>query len=406
MTGGDDPDRHDADGSDGTGIGDEGPGSGDGDLPTGAYLLALASLPGMTPTRLLVAVATGRPASTWVDLVGGRQSRVAVLAAALGRDGHEVVAGWRRAASATDPATLWQRHVDAGVDVLVPGSPSWPAEDLAGLRAPPLVLCARGGLAALAHPRVAIVGTRSCTRYGLAVARGLGEDLAAAGVTVVSGLALGIDGAAHVGALAAAGAPPMAVVAGGLDRVYPPRHRQLWAQVAATGLVVSECPLGVEPTPWRFPARNRLIAALADVTVVVESHERGGSLVTAEAAEALQRHVLAVPGPVHSPASAGTNGLLADRAGMCRDADDVLVVLGMTPGARRVGTAAETDAGVPDGAAAQVLAALDHEAATIDQLALRTGLALDDLVVELARLGLDGRVVERAGWYERTTRGR
>src|SRR5205085_5885336 len=127
------------------------------------------------------------------------------------------------------------------------------------------VLFHRGDPGVVEGRRVGIVGTRRCTRYGRELAYELGRDLAASGVRIVSGLAAGVDGAAHNGALAAGGAPPIAVVGSGVDVVYPKRHSQLWADVAAAGLLVSEAPLGAAPEPWRFPVRNRVIAALSEV---------------------------------------------------------------------------------------------------------------------------------------------
>src|SRR5258705_11936294 len=158
----------------------------------------------------------------------------------------------------------------------------------------------------------------------------LGHDLAAAGVRVVWGLALGIDGAAHAGALAApGGAPPVAVVGSGPDVVYPRRHADLWRRVVDAGVLFSESPMGAAPEGWRFPLRNRIIAALADVLVVVESRHQGGSRHTVDAAADRDRTILAVPGPVRSPLSADPNELLHQGAGPARDVVDVLVALGL-----------------------------------------------------------------------------
>src|SRR5262249_15322114 len=156
----------------------------------------------------------------------------------------------------------------------------------------------RGSLAALDRPRVGLVGTRRCTPTGKSVARQLGRELAACGVAVVSGLAIGIDGCAHQGALAARAAPPVGVVGSRLDVVYPKSHRRLWDDVAAAGVLLSEAPLGAPPEPWRFPARNRILAALSDVVVVVESHAAGGSMHTVRAAVDRGIPVMAVPGSV------------------------------------------------------------------------------------------------------------
>ena len=204
-----------------------------------------------------------------------------------------------------------------------------------------------------------------------------------------------IDG---LGRAADTAAGPVAVVGSGLDVVYPSRHRELWAAVRDHGLLLSEAPLGCRPAPWRFPARNRLIAALADVVVVVESHITGGSLLTVGEAERRGVPVLAVPGSVRSPAAAGTNHLLADGCHPVRDVTDVLVALGLTPAARR--RVAEHRP-TPDPAGAAVLEAFDWEPATLEHLAVRTQLPLGDLVLAVERLVADGWVRVDGGWYER-----
>lgn len=195
------------------------------------------------------------------------------------------------------------------VRVLVAGDRLWP---FALDPDPPAVLFCRGDAELLAGgPRVALVGTRRCTSVGRQVAHRFGSELAGAGIPVVSGLATGIDGAAHGGALAANGVA-IGVVATGLDVVYPRANHKLWDQVIEMGLLVGEAPPGTRPDRWRFPARNRLIAALSEVTVVVESHARGGALLTASEAADRGRAVLAVPGAVTNPAAVGSNALLAD----------------------------------------------------------------------------------------------
>jgi DNA processing protein len=229
------------------------------------------------------------------------------------------------------------------------------------------------------------------------VAFELGRDLAAAGVRVVSGLALGIDGAAHRGALAAGGAPPVAVVGSGLDVVYPPSHSTLWQQVAGAGLLLSEAPLGARPEPWRFPFRNRIIAALAEVVVVVESAEKGGSRHTVEAAMARDRPIMAVPGSVRSPVSSYTNGLLADGCAPVRDAVDVLVALGLSSAPKP-----RAESRPPPGPdEAPVLDALGFEPATFDDLCARTTRTPGQVSVALARLQAGGWVAEQAGWWDR-----
>jgi DNA processing protein len=203
-------------------------------------------------------------------------------------------------------------------------------ERLRELPDPPAVLHVAGSPAALAAPEAAaIVGARRATAYGLEVARSLGRGLTAAGVPVVSGMALGVDSAAHAGALEASTsrAPPVAVLAGSAEVAYPARMRRLHAQLTEAGCVVSEMPPGFTAFRWCFPARNRIIAALAAATVVVEAAPRSGSLITADLAGDLGRTVGAVPGPVGSRASTGTNALLHAGAAVVRDAHDVLELL-------------------------------------------------------------------------------
>ena len=198
-------------------------------------------------------------------------------------------------------------------------------ERLRELADPPAVLHIAGHPGALdAAESVAIVGARRGTAYGLEVSRSLGRGISAAGVPVVSGMALGVDSAAHIGALENRGAAPVAVLAGGADVPYPSSRRRLHAQLVEHGCVVSELPPGFTAFRWCFVARNRLIAGLAALTVVVEATERSGSLTTADFAGQLGRPVAAVPGPVTSRFSAGTNSLLAAGAGVVRDTRDVL----------------------------------------------------------------------------------
>jgi DNA processing protein len=359
-------------------------------LPPEAFAVALAGLPAMGPSRLLDLLRRYTPSLAWERALAGDATADGALAAA-----------WRRAASRLDPGQEWDRCRMAGVGVSLLGSASYPAV-LASDPVPPAVVFIRGDPAAIDGPRVAVVGTRRCTRYGRDVASRLGADLASAGIRVVSGLALGIDGAAHAGAVAARGAPPVGVVGSGLDVVYPRRHARLWDDVAGAGVLLSEAPLGARPEPWRFPARNRLLAALADVVVVVESHAAGGSMLTVNEAVARDRPVMAVPGPVGSPASAGTNDLLASGAHVARDADDVLVLLGLEAGGRRRSTEARPPPSPPDAA---VLDALGWQAATTDEVAAAAGVDLGAAAVALERLASAGWVAAVGGWWERVASG-
>ena len=195
---------------------------------------------------------------------------------------------------------------------------------------PPRALFLRGSADAeiLGRPAVAIVGARACSPYGSQVARMLGRGLAAAGLVVVSGLARGIDGEAHRGALEAGGLT-VAVLGCGIDRDYPAAHAELARRICERGLVVSEYEPGVEPAPWRFPARNRIIAGLAAATVIVEARERSGALITADFALEDGREVFAVPGEITGTLATGTNRLLRQGATPLTSADDVLDVFGL-----------------------------------------------------------------------------
>jgi len=365
-------------------------------LPAAAWLAALSGLPALGPARLAALLARWSPEEAWEEVVAGRahlDPGVGVRA----RIPELVASRWRTAALQADVAAAWEAHRVAGVTVRAPGDAGFPVV-LAADPEPPAVLFCRGDVTALDRPRVAVVGTRRCTWAGRSLAAELGAGLAAAGVCVVSGLALGIDAAAHRGALAAQAAPPVAVVGTGLDVVYPRRNGELWAAVAAAGAVLSEYPLGTRPEPWRFPARNRIVAALADIVVVVESHARGGSLHTVTAALERDVMVMAVPGPVRGAASAGTNALLVAGAAPVRDAGDVLVALGLDSAAagRRP---AEPDPGL-DADEAEVHGALQQAPATVAQLAERLDRAVGPLAVVLAHLEAKGLVASSDGWWE------
>ncbi len=244
---------------------------------------------------------------------------------------------------------------------------------------------------------VTIVGSRRPSSYGLEVAGELGHELAAAGLVVVSGMALGIDSAAHRGALAANGST-VAVLGGGPDVVYPRSERRLYERIVATGAVVAEAAPGTAPGPGCFPKRNRIMAALAALTVVVEAAEPSGTLITARWAQKVGRDVGAVPGRVTSRVARGTNALLKDGAAVVRDAQDVLdLVLGVgRTSARRSGPPLEPGL-------ARVAHVVGSGAATPDAVSLAAGVEPGDAAVALARLELMGYLrVDGAGRYERT----
>ncbi|WP_019179134.1 DNA-processing protein DprA [Microbacterium yannicii] len=289
-----------------------------------------------------------------------------------------------------------------GVTLVTPADAAWPDQlDDLGPHAP-LCLWVRGDVTALIRlrPSVAIVGARAATPYGDHVAMELAADLAGGGIPIVSGGAYGIDGAAHRAAMAVGGLT-IALLAGGVDRAYPAGHTRLIDDVAANGAVVSEVPCASAPTKWRFLQRNRLIAAIADATVVVEAGWRSGSLNTAGHAAALSRQLGAVPGPVTSAASAGSHRLLREFGAECiTDAQDVRELLGMARTSAAVGSSQDGRGRPATDDATRVRDALSgrvwrHAA----DIARRAGLALEDAEALLGLLHLEGAVQRGTdGW--------
>ncbi|MFL5921671.1 MAG: DNA-processing protein DprA [Gaiellaceae bacterium] len=255
---------------------------------------------------------------------------------------------------------------------------------------PGLFLGGAGEAELLWRPAVAVVGARACSPYGSQVARLLARELAAAGVVVISGLARGVDGEAHRGALEAGGLT-VAVLGCGIDRYYPAAHTQLAARICERGLVVSEYAPGVEPAPWRFPARNRVIAGLAAATVVVEARERSGALITADFALETGREVFAVPGEITSALSSGTNALLCLGATPLTSARHILESLGIE--------APDAPPLELDEDATRVLEVLAEAAAGADDLVRGTGLDAAAVATALAELELAGAVTEAEGLY-------
>jgi DNA processing protein len=275
-----------------------------------------------------------------------------------------------------------------GVAGLPLGSPHYPAR-LARLEDPAPLLLVRGDPSALSAPSVAVVGARACSGSGREVAGQLGADLARLGFSVVSGLARGIDAAAHRGALSVDGLS-VGVLACGPDILYPPEHAELRDALARRGAVVSELPPGAEPRRFHFPLRNRLISGLASALVVVEARERSGSLISVGHARDQGLAVLAVPGSVTSPVCRGSNRLLRDGVQVCLDVDDVLSALGLPPPAY---VRADPLAGVESPGQRGLLRVLLEEPATPDQLARRLGRSPGELAADLLQLELAGRVI-------------
>ncbi len=304
-------------------------------------MLVLVSLPRMGPARLKWANAQLDPAGVLAALRAGKPPTTRRAPRGVHDD---LMNLWFQQARLLHTDKLWSTYVDAGVSLLFPGDHEWPFGDDPE---PPPLLFFQGDLAALeSRALVGVVGTRRCSALGRQVARTMGHELAANGIGVVSGLALGVDGAAHAGALAAGaagGAMPVAVVGTGLDQIYPRANRVLWEQVAQDGLLISEAPLGAGPERWRFPARNRLLAGLVDVLVVVESHQKGGALLTVGEAADRGTQVVAVPGSVLARSCEGSNLLLVEGCAPVRHANDVLDILGLSPAHTPNTTAAAED---------------------------------------------------------------
>ena len=247
---------------------------------------------------------------------------------------------------------------------------------------------------------IAMVGTRNPTPQGRSNARQFAQHFSAAGLTVVSGLALGIDGAAHEGALAGAPDAPdtlatIAVVGTGLDRVYPSRHLALAHRIAQRGLMVSEYPLGTPPLPGNFPKRNRIIAGLSLGTLVVEAAQPSGSLITARLAVEQGKEVFAIPGSIHAPQSRGCHALIKQGAKLVESAQDVLEELQL-PGTTTIALFPKDDSDT-DAAEDEVLEALGFDATGLDALVARTGIDAAALQVRLLELELDGQVARLPG---------
>ena len=263
-----------------------------------------------------------------------------------------------------------------------------------GIEHLPTRLWVRGSVIPEDALAVAIVGSRRATPQGLAVAERLAGDLAARGVTVVSGLARGIDTAAHRGALDAGGRT-LAVLGSGVDRVYPPENRALAARIAEHGAVISQFAPGMPALAHHFPVRNRLLAALALGVVVVEAAEASGSLITAGHAADLGREVMAVPGPAGSPSSRGAHGLIRDGAALVEDWEDVVAVL-----PARWRACVDTPAPAPRGPGKPtdpILALIGVEPASIEELIERSGSSASHVAARLLALELDGRVRQLPG---------
>ena len=360
----------------------------DKELPYEAWTVALLSLPGIGPARLQQLLDNDDAASAWQKLTSGQPL-------AIDRVSSEKVEEWRSAARTMCVQEHWEAIQALGIQIAELGTTSYP-ERLANDIEPPQMLFSLGEPMPTG-PTVGIVGTRQCSSYGKRCAFEIGAALANAGVTVVSGLALGIDAQAHHGALSATSkgaGRPVGVVGSGLDIIYPKANTKLWSQVASAGTLVSETPPGIGPERWRFPARNRIIAALSDAIVVVESREKGGSLLTVDEAQLRGVPVGAVPGPITSNSATGTNRLLVDGATPVLGADDVLAMIGHTA---RVAV----DMTDKDAVASTLLDVLGWSPQTLEQLCNRLDMPAAAVASEIERLAILGLVNRSGPWIER-----
>ncbi len=321
----------------------------------------------------------GRTEADWAEVVGPALA----TAMAQGIDGFDDI---------LDTHERWLAEGD-NRHLIALGDPRYPAE-LLQTADPPLVLFVLGRLDALAHPRrLAVVGSRNPTPQGADNARAFAQALASAGLSIVSGLALGVDGAAHDGALSAGGFT-LAVVGTGLDRVYPSRHRALAHRIVAQGAMVSEYVLGTPPLAQNFPQRNRVISGLSAGTLVVEAALQSGSLITARMASEQGREVFAIPGSIHSTQSRGCHALIRQGAKLVESAQDVLEELHLIAEAPAPANApAATCADDAD----PVLAAMGHDPVPLDAIQARTGLDTARLQAHLLELELKGRVARLPG---------
>ena len=304
-------------------------------------------------------------------------------------------------------ARAWAQKLEqggrqAGATLLIQGEPRYPPALLDLEDAPPYVFTL-GDPGWLASPMVAMVGTRDATTYGERTALRFASELADAGITVVSGLARGIDAAAHRGAIGRTGAT-IAVVAGGANLPTPPRHRELHSAIVARGMILAEQPCGTTPRPGAFPRRNRLIAALGAATVVVEAGVRSGALLTASMAIAISRPVGAVPGGIESPVSVGTNALIRDGATPITCVDDILMLArfsGLTDTPRNpVPRVPQTFTENPLGEL--LWSRLRREPATLDTLVVETASSPRDVLRALTALEVAGLVHAQASHYAAT----
>jgi DNA processing protein len=336
-------------------------------------LLALQLMPGLGPQRIAALLERFGSASAVLRATPEQLREVPYI-------GPKVAAAVREGVDVDAELAQMERH---GVRLLALGTPDYPAA-LATIHDPPHLLYSRGSLQEGDARAVALVGSRSCTTYGKRVVERLAQGLVRAGYVIVSGLARGIDGVAHKAALEAGGRT-LAVLAGGLSRIYPPEHKALAEEVSRAGSLLSEAPMRQEPMAGLFPARNRIISGLSQAVVLIEAAEKSGALITATHAAEQGRTVLAVPGAIDSEASGGTNALIRQGAILCRGVDDILEELhgvsAMAMAAKKAGVAAATAPPPPqlDEAQRRVWDALAEGPRHVDQLVQQLGMSVVQL---------------------------
>lgn len=291
-----------------------------------------------------------------------------------------------------DPSEQVDRSIawasEANQHILTLADPAYPAT-LLEIADPPNVLYIRGNPALLAEPGLAMVGSRNATPQGMQTAESFARTLAGKGLTIISGLALGIDAAAHRGALAANG-KTVAVIGTGADRLYPARNKELALAIADQGAIISEFPLGTPAMAANFPRRNRIISGLSRGVLVVEAAPESGSLITARLAGEQGREVFAIPGSIHSPVARGCHKLIKQGAKLVETAQDVF---------EELGNMAQPEP-LPEPTVDQdspLLAALGHDPCSLDELGARTGLPTDQLLTELLTLELTGQLATLPG---------
>ena len=392
------------------------------DHPAAAWLM-LTRLPGFGLQTRQVFMDQVQDAASLLAMSEGplrslgirREAREAVLAWQCRDQKHPVI---------QEVADLWHQVDSLGLDLVCWSDPDYP-EPLRHIHDAPLLLYLRGQRELLGREQVAIVGSRNATRAGLAHARDFATAIGEAGYVVTSGLALGVDGAAHAGVLEA-GNPTIAVIGTGLDIPYPSQHKALASRIAAQGLLVSEYPPGTPPRAGHFPKRNRIISGLSRGVLVVEASRRSGSLITARLAMEQGREVFAIPGSVHNPLARGCHDLIRQGARLVETMEDIREELGawwsrppeaaapakpkpapapLTPVPDLADSMPEPpDPGLPDHLAQReiaVLEALGYDPRSTDELCEATGLPADQLMQSLLLLELENLVEATPGGYQK-----